>query len=88
MRNLTYKTLRSLKDLPEDIVELMNYNDLKVQCQTRNKQIKDMVRRMNSEHEHERQEAHENLQRYVTKIFFLPILKCFYNILLLNLSYF
>lgn len=63
MRNLTFIRVTSFRDLPEDIAAHMNYNDLKMQCQRRNKEIKQLVRRLNSEHEHERNAAKDHLER-------------------------
>lgn len=63
MRNLEYKQIRDENDVPADILPLMNYNNLKRQCDNRHRQMKRIVHDMNSEHPENRKNATEHLNR-------------------------
>lgn len=63
MRNLDYKQLRNSADVPDDMLPLMNYKNLKLQCDERHRQMKRIVYDLNSDHEESRRNATDHLER-------------------------
>lgn len=63
MRNLEYKQLRHNTDVPDDMLPLMNYKNLKLQCDERHRQMKRIVYDLSSDHEESRRNATEHLER-------------------------
>lgn len=63
MRNLEYKQLRQNADVPDDMLPLMNYKNLKLQCDERHRQMKRIVYDLNSDHEESRRNATDHLER-------------------------
>ena len=63
MRNLTYKLLRDESDIPDDIRQIMNYDQLKEQCHTKHREMQKIVHDINSEDEESRITATEHLER-------------------------
>ena len=63
MRNLKYKELRHNSDVPDDILPLMNYKNLRIQCDERHRQMKQIVQDLDSHHEERRRNATEHLER-------------------------
>ncbi|XP_037032405.1 uncharacterized protein LOC119071570 isoform X2 [Bradysia coprophila] len=63
MRNLEYKQLRQNADVPDDMLPLMNYKNLKLQCDERHRQMKRIVYDLNSDHEESRRNATDQLER-------------------------
>lgn len=63
MRNLEYKQLRNSDDVPDDIMPLLNYKNLKLQCDERHQQMKRIVYDLSSDHEESRRNATEHLER-------------------------
>ncbi len=63
MRNLEYKQIRHNADVPDDMLPLMDYKNLKLQCDERHRQMKRIVYDLNSEHEESRRNATDHLER-------------------------
>lgn len=63
MRNLEYKQLRHSTDVPDDMFPLLNYNNLKLQCDERHRQMKRIVYDLNSDHVERRRNATDHLER-------------------------
>lgn len=63
MRNLEYKQLRQDVDVPDDMLPLLNYKNLKLQCDERHRQMKNIVHDLNSDHEESRRNATDHLER-------------------------
>ena len=63
LRNLSYLTLRSDTDIPDDLRPLLNYHHLKKQCDERHRQMKDMLHNLNSEDKERKEIAEEHLKR-------------------------
>lgn len=63
MRNLEYKQMRNSADVPDDMLPLMNYKNLKIQCDERHREMKRIVYDMNSDHEENRRNATDHLER-------------------------
>lgn len=63
MRNLKYKELKDDMDVPDDILPLMNYKNLKMQCDAQHRQMKRIVDDLNGDHEESRRNATEHLER-------------------------
>lgn len=64
LRNLTLIKIHSEFDLPNDLRRWMNVKDLRVQCNKRHQQLKEMALKIQSNDESERLEGEEQLNRY------------------------
>lgn len=63
MRNLSYAQLHKESDLPDDLKPLMNYKNLKMQCDEKHRQMQRIVHDMNGDSEERRTIAEEHLNR-------------------------
>lgn len=63
LRNLSYHRINNENDLPNDLKQWMNVKDLRVQCNRRHQQLKEMALKIQSNVESERLEGEEQLSR-------------------------
>lgn len=63
LRNVVYKRLESENDVPEDIRRWMDVRSLRVMCNKRHRQMKELAAAMSGDNESERDEAEEHLNR-------------------------
>lgn len=68
LRSLEYTNVQDENDVPADMLPLMNYHSLKMQCDERHRQMKKIVHGMNSEEPESRRAATEHLERYKKRI--------------------
>ncbi|XP_053669210.1 uncharacterized protein LOC128719609 [Anopheles marshallii] len=63
MRNLTYIPLHAQSDIPADLLELLNFRELKQRCNVRHMQLKEIAQGLQSSDPEHQRIANENLQR-------------------------
>lgn len=63
MRNLTYHRLWSASDVPNDLQSIMDYEQLKQQCDERHRQMQRIVNDLDSHSDDVRQNATDHLNR-------------------------
>ncbi|XP_059608681.1 uncharacterized protein LOC132256346 isoform X1 [Phlebotomus argentipes] len=63
MRNFTFVHLRTLEDVPKDLVALMDMKEVKEQCNVRHAELKKIVGGLDSNDEDVRRNASEHLNR-------------------------
>ncbi|XP_059608683.1 uncharacterized protein LOC132256346 isoform X3 [Phlebotomus argentipes] len=66
MRNFTFVHLRTLEDVPKDLVALMDMKEVKEQCNVRHAELKKIVGGLDSNDEDVRRNASEHLNRFRT----------------------
>lgn len=64
MRNLSYIKLSTDSDVPSELLPLMDYDDLKAQCEQKHQQTLRIIKDMNSDRDADRDNATEHLNRY------------------------
>ncbi|XP_050079740.1 uncharacterized protein LOC126567566 [Anopheles maculipalpis] len=63
MRNLTYIPLHAREDIPSDLLELLNFHELKQRCNVRHMQLKQIAQGLQSADPEHQRIANEKLQR-------------------------
>ncbi|XP_035899130.1 uncharacterized protein LOC118506298 isoform X1 [Anopheles stephensi] len=63
MRNLTYIPLHAREAIPADLLELLNFRELKQRCNVRHMQLKQIAQGLQSSDPEHQRIANENLQR-------------------------
>ncbi|XP_052901933.1 uncharacterized protein LOC128309551 isoform X2 [Anopheles moucheti] len=64
MRNLTYIPLHAQADIPADLLEQLNFRELKQRCNVRHMQLKEIAHGLQSADPEHQRIANENLQRH------------------------
>ncbi|XP_049291189.1 uncharacterized protein LOC125768061 isoform X3 [Anopheles funestus] len=64
MRNLTYIPLHAQSDIPSDLLEQLNFRELKQRCNVRHMQLKEIAQGLQSSDPEHQRIASENLQRH------------------------
>ncbi|XP_035899135.1 uncharacterized protein LOC118506298 isoform X2 [Anopheles stephensi] len=64
MRNLTYIPLHAREAIPADLLELLNFRELKQRCNVRHMQLKQIAQGLQSSDPEHQRIANENLQRH------------------------
>lgn len=63
MRDLQYRKLNNLFDLPDDLPQWMSVKDMRRQCDRKNRELKKIVTRMHSRNDTDRMVAKDHLER-------------------------
>ncbi|XP_053679159.1 uncharacterized protein LOC128730151 [Anopheles nili] len=64
MRNLSYTVLHNRADIPADLLDQMNFHELKQKCNVRQKQLKEIATGLRSSDPEHKRIANEKLQRH------------------------
>lgn len=62
-KNLTYHPLRSTNDIPQDLIEYMNFDSIKSKCDAYHEQMMAMAKDLDSDHDETVQNASDHLHR-------------------------